>query len=166
MSAPENDPQPAEAAETAYRMEMAVLAAAGHERASWLPLAETLYEFHAAQAWRQLDYEKFADWLGIPELGIGLRHAYRLIAVWAWAADAGIEREVLQQCDVTKLALVIPSITSGLRGSTETLSDVMTLSRSDLREKYATPAAEGSRNVLTETEECAQCGRQIVKAAA
>lgn len=146
----------ARSSNVAFDLEARVLAARQVERRTWVLLAEQLYEFHAAQAWSDLGWDKFIDWLGAPEIGLGRRHAYRLIQAWAWAADEGISRETLEALDLSKLALVIPAITRGDVGAQEAISDCEVLSRSDLAIKYG----NAPEMRVSDLETCSVCGRQ------
>jgi hypothetical protein len=147
--------------DTAYELEQRVLAARQSERASWLPLAAALTSFHAEQAWRELGWETFGDWLGDPEIGLGPRHAYRLIAVWSWAQDRGIPDEQLTLCDVTKLYVVVAAYQrEPANFNIDTLlSDVQALSRSDLIVKYG---KEPIPRAARDTEDCETCGRRVL----
>lgn len=146
--------------EAAFDLEARVLAARRVERRTWVLLAEQLYAFHTAQAWRDLGWETFSEWLGCPEVSLGRRHAYRLIQAWAWAADQSVSTEELERVDLTKLGVVLPSILNGLVSVQEALSDAESLSRVDLTAKYVTgrdkPAGEPSAEPL---ERCEHCGR-------
>jgi hypothetical protein len=146
-------------ADSAYELEQRVLAARQSERASWLPLASALASFHATQAWKDLGWEKFTDWLGDPEVGIGPRHAYRLIAVWSWAQDRAIPDEQLALCDVTKLAVAMAAFQRQPIVLEDLLSDVQALSRSDLIVKYGN---EPTPRAARETEDCETCGRRVL----
>jgi hypothetical protein len=148
----------------AFELERNVMAARNAERASWLPLAAALYAFHATQAWKELGWERFTDWLADPELGLGRRHAYRMIAVWSWAQDNQIDNQTLAECDITKLAVVLPAV---LKDETldiaHVLSDVQALSRSDLNVKYGGGTEGGTSPLKPPTHEpCQQCGRQVL----
>lgn len=148
--------------DTAFELETRVRAARTIERQSWLPLAAALASFHADQAWRELGWEKFTDWLGDPEIGMGPRHAYRLIAVWSWAQDHGIPDDQLAKCDVTKLAVVLPAIQRDpdALDINDVLDDVQALSRSDLISKYG---KEPEPRDKPEPEDCTQCGRRVLE---
>lgn len=152
----------ADVADTAYELERKVMDARSSERASWMPLAAALYAFHTTQAWRELGHERFTDWLADPELSLGRRHAYRMIAVWSWAQDNQIPTDELAKCDVTKLAVVLPAVLRGDMDITVALDDVQALSRSDLIAKYTSKSEETGTNIASPTHEtCQQCGRQV-----
>lgn len=152
-------------ADEAFVLESAVMAARAAERGSWLPLAESLYTFHTAQAWRDLGWEKFTEWIATPELSLGRRHAYRLIAIWAWAQDKHIALAELHECDVTKLALVLPHVLLDEVSAEDAIADVKSLSRSDLSAKYVGSELPAATPAEPETEICADCGRTILKEA-
>lgn len=153
----------AEPADTAFELERRVMDARLTERGSWVPLAAALYAFHTTQAWKELGQERFTDWLADPELGLGRRQAYRMIAAWAWAQDNQISAEELAKCDLTKLSVVLPAITRGDIDIVSALSDVQALSRSDLSAKYGANTEDPASSTGAPTHEtCQQCGRQVV----
>lgn len=150
-------------AEQAFDLEARVRAARAFERRTWVPLAEGLAAFHHSKAWEALDYEKFGDWLGTPEVGLGRRQAYRLIQAWDWAGDNGVSQETLEMLDLTKLAVVIPAVKAGRAELQEALGDAEMLSRSDLVEKY-TERREGAAQRSTDVpdDECRECHGALV----
>lgn len=141
-------------AEYAYGLEVEVLAAVTHVRRSWVPLAQRLYEFHAAKAWEALGHESFTVWLGGPEVGLAKRTGYRLVELWRdLAVERGVPPEALARVDIAKLDTVLPALRRGDIDTATALADAEALSKSDLVEKYrGTPAPRSG------LETCPDCG--------
>lgn len=145
--------------DAAFDLEARVLAARRVERRTWVLLAEQLYAFHTAQAWRDLGWETFTDWLGCPEVSLGRRQAYRLIQAWAWSQDQHVDPEQLERVDLTKLSVVIPAVLRGAVSLQEALSDAEMLSRADLTVRYVDGAPKPAETLKEPMERCTHCGR-------
>jgi len=166
--------EPSEAAarhayEVAQRIKGRVLAL----RQTWIMLAEDLWEFHQAKLWADLGYENFEQWLAEPEVELGARYVYDLLAMWQQlVVQRGVEPSRLQELQVSKVREVLPAIRRGIVTVDEGLSDASTLKRSDLEERYRGKSSDGytagpdtSTEVRTEQEpqwtRCRCCGSLI-----
>jgi hypothetical protein len=138
----------------ASNLEAEVFAQVAGQRASWVPLAARLAEFHAGEGWLALDYESFNEWLGQPEISLSRSNAYELMSAWR---ELAIEREVdpkrLAGLDLSKLTVVLPAVRDGMDVE-EALSACETLSRSDLRAEFQSPEH-------AEYRVCEACGSKV-----
>ena len=142
-------------ADPALELESEVREELAHARASWVRLAALLHTFREQKAWTLRGCPSFAEWLGQPEIGLGLRQAYSLTGCWRELhVERGVTVERLQGFDPSKLEVVLPAIRGGIELE-EALADCETLSRSDLREKY-----RGTDRGEVSNHQCPLCGHQ------
>lgn len=138
----------AAAAETAHELRSRVRTYLEQDRAGWVPLAAALHALHEHEAWRELGAESFSEWMA--EEDIGRSRGYLLVAVWE--AFSGHE---LTGTDSTKFIWVLGPVRRGELTPEDALADVRTLSRTDLRAKYA------SQDEPEEVELCPTCGQPM-----
>lgn len=147
------------AAKKAFKVEEKIKKGVGAIRHVWIALAGHFHEFYTEQMWVPLGHDKFEEWLGDPDVGLGRSQTYALIEVYE---ELVVKREVdpaeLGNLDASKIGAVLPAIRRGEVEVEDALADCAALSRSALKEKYgkATPAA---RIPLTECEECGKMCR-------
>jgi hypothetical protein len=140
------------AAESAHELRARVRTHLDQERSGWVPLAAVLHAVHAHEAWRELGADSWAEWLAQED--IGRSHGYTMVAAWEVFGRRGYDLEGL---DVSKLALVVQPAERGAVSPVQALSDVRTLSRSDLRTKYGTRREREDEEV----ELCLTCGQPL-----
>lgn len=141
-------------AQHAFEVESKIKKGCASIRQVWVALAAYLYEFHEGRMWELLDYDKFEDWLGSPEIGLGRSHAYALIETYAeLVVKREVEQSTLADLEATKVAVVLPALRRGEVELEQALADCEALSRSALREKYG-KAVSAERVPLIECEEC------------
>lgn len=122
----------------AWNLQAAVLADVQSLRARWVSLAGNLHDFHAEKAWQALGIETFNEWVGQPEIGLQRSHAYFLIEAYReLVVERGADIGALMRADISKVGAVLPAIRDGSVDLDDALADVETMSRSDLRDKYA-----------------------------
>jgi hypothetical protein len=136
------------AAETAHELREWVRQLLAQERSSWAPLAAGLHAIHEHEAWRDLGADSFSDWMAQED--IGRSRGYLLVGVW----DTFSEHE-LGGTELTKYVWILGPVRRGEVSAEDALADVRTLSRSDLRAKYALTAED------EEVELCPTCGQPI-----
>lgn len=147
------------AAKKAFTVEEKIKKGVGAIRHVWIALAGHFHEFYTEQMWVPLGHDKFEEWLGDPDVGLGRSQTYALIEVYE---ELVVKREVdpdeLGNFDASKLAVILPALKRGEVGVDDALADVESLSRSALKEKYgkATPT---ERVPLTECEDCGKMCR-------
>lgn len=153
-------PTPEErAAKKAFEVEAKIKKGVGAIRQVWIALAGYLHEFYVDKMWEHLGHDKFEEWLGTPEIGLGRSQVYALVEAYEeLVVKREVEAERLAELEATKIAVVLPALRRGEVELEEALADCEALSRSALREKYgkAVPAA---RVPLTECEECGRMCR-------
>lgn len=154
------------AAKKAYEVEAKIKKGVGAIREVWVVLAAYFHEFHGGKMWEHLGYDKFNEWLGTPEIGLGRSQVYALIEAWE---ELVVKREVeesrLTALEATKVAVILPALRRGEVELDTALADCEALSRSALREKYG-QAVPAERIPLTECEECGKMCREKSKAEA
>jgi|SRR5947209_3732656 len=130
-------------------------------RTVWIHLAGDLREFHDDRCWEVLGYDTFEEWLGSPEVGLGRRQVFQLIAVHReLVGERDVQPDALEGLEVSKVAAVLPAITRGAVTVDEALSDVETLSRTDIKAKYrGDPHAPLDAEMEPEWHDCPDCGR-------
>lgn len=142
------------AAKKAFETEGKIKRGVGAVREVWGALAAYLHEFHSEKMWEPLGYDKFEDWLGSPEIGLGRSQVYALIESYE---ELVIKRELgvgdLAELEATKVAVVLPALRRGDVELEEALADCKALSRSALREKYG-KSVPAERVPLIECEDC------------
>jgi hypothetical protein len=142
------------AAKKAYATEEKIKKGVGAIRQVWIALAGFLHEFYGAKMWEHLGHDKFEEWLGTPEIGLGRSQVYALIESYEeLVVKREVEPEVLAELEATKLAVVLPALRKGEVDLADALADCESLSRSALREKYG-KKVPAKRVPLTECEEC------------
>jgi hypothetical protein len=142
------------AAKKAYAVEAKIKKGVGAIRQVWIALAGFLHEFYSAKMWEHLGHDKFEEWLGTPEIGLGRSQVYALIEAYEeLVVKREVEPEVLAELEATKLAVVLPAIRKGEVELEDALADCESLSRSALREKYG-KAVPVERVPLVECEDC------------
>lgn len=88
------------------------------------------------EAYKQLGYETFEIYLGIPELAFNRSTAYNLIVVYeTFVLDLKYEPEQLAEADYSKLARILPTVKVQPVGHEEWFGKALTLSRSDLEKE-------------------------------
>jgi hypothetical protein len=138
------------AADTAHELRARVRTYLDQDRAGWVPLAAALHAIHITEAWRELGADSFSDWMGQED--IGRSRGYLLVSAW----ETFPNHEALKGTDLSKFIWVIGPVRRGELTPEDALSDVRTLSRSDLRAKYATVSEE-------ERDSCPTCGQPLPK---
>ncbi len=147
------------AAKKAYKVEAKIKKGVGAIRQVWIALAGQFHEFYTEQMWVPLGHDKFEDWLGDPDIGLGRSQVYALVETYE---ELVVKREVdpadLAALEASKLAVVLPALRRGEVELEDALADCESLSRSALREKYG-KAVPAPRIPLTECEECGKMCR-------
>lgn len=153
-------------AEQAYAVESKVKEGLAAARTVWVALAAYLAEFHEGKMWEALGHENFVAWCASPDIDLGQSQAYALIDAYRYfVADKHLgsrganevkRQELLARYEPSKLAQVLPALKRGEVDQDDALSDVESLSRSDLRTKYAKSREKaGAPRGLVR---CDQCG--------
>jgi hypothetical protein len=138
-------------AKKAHEVEAKIKKGVGAIREVWVALAAYLHEFHGGRMWELLGYDKFEEWLGTPEIGLGRSQVYALIEAYEeLVVKRDVESSVLAELEATKVAVVLPALRRGEVELAEALADCEALSRSALREKYG-------KQVPTERIPLVQC---------
>lgn len=130
-------------------------------RVVWTHLAADLYEFQQVRGWEALGHVSFREWLAGPDIEIGYRQATRMIeAHRELVIDRALPIGDLEGVEITKLAVVLPSVKRGDTDVAEALADARTLSRQDLSAKYV-HGRNGPLDATTEPDlcQCPACGR-------
>jgi hypothetical protein len=142
------------AAKKAFAVEEKIKKGVGAIRQVWIALAGYLHEFYAEKMWEHLGHDKFEEWLGTPEIGLGRSQVYALIEAYEeLVVKRGVEEAVLAELEATKLAVVLPGLRKGEVGLEDALADCESLSRSALREKYG-KSVPAERVPLIQCEDC------------
>lgn len=137
------DLTPAEAqarAEQCYEIEQRIKDAMHTGRTAIWMLAEALYDFDEERGWSALGYESLSHWLADPDIAMTRTTYYRMIGQWrALVIEHQIDRERLEELDVSKVEIVLPAVRAGKKTLEEALDDATTMGRRDLREEYFGP---------------------------
>lgn len=142
------------AAKRAFKVEEKIKKGVGAIRQVWIALAGYLHEFYSERMWEHLGHDRFEEWLGTPEIGLGRSQVYALIEAYEeLVVKREVEESVLAELEATKLAVVLPALRKGEVELEEALADCEALSRSELREKYG-KAVPAERVPLIECEDC------------
>jgi hypothetical protein len=117
--------------------------------------------------YKAVGYDSFEEWLADPEVDIERRWAYQLSATWReLVVKLGTPVDKIRQLEPAKIQEVLPAVRRGAAEIGEALADVESLSRSDLREKYAGVHLDGAQvrdqtlesTQLAEWAVCPACG--------
>jgi hypothetical protein len=142
------------AAKKAFKVEAKIKKGVGAIRQVWIALAGQFHEFYTEQMWVPLGHDKFEDWLGDPDIGLGRSQVYALVESYE---ELVVKREVdpgeLVDLDASKIAVVLPALRRGEVELDEALADCQALSRSALREKYG-KSVPAERVPLIQCEDC------------
>jgi len=142
------------AAKKAFAVEEKIKKGVGAIRQVWIALAGYLHEFYSERMWEHLGHDKFEEWLGTPEIGLGRSQVYALIEAYEeLVVKREVEEAVLAELEATKLAVVLPALRRGEVELEEALADCESLSRSALREKYG-KSVPAERVPLIQCEDC------------
>lgn len=142
------------AAKKAFEVEEKIRKGVGAIRQVWIALAGHLHEFYTERMWEHLGYDRFEEWLGTPEIGLGRSHVYALIAAYEeLVVKREVEEATLAELEATKLAVVLPALRRGEVELEEALADCEALSRSALRQKYG-KSVPAERVPLIQCEDC------------
>lgn len=142
------------AAKKAFRVEAKIKKGVGAIRQVWIALAGYLHEFYTERMWEHLGHDRFEEWLGTPEIGLGRSQVYALIAAYEeLVVKREVEEAVLAELEATKLAVVLPALRRGDVELEEALADCEALSRSALRQKYG-KSVPAERVPLIQCEDC------------
>lgn len=142
------------AAKKAFKVEARIKEGKRAIQRVWVALAGYLHEFYTEQMWEALGYDKFETWLGTPDIGLGRTQIYALIEAYEeLVIKRGLDPSLLEDLEVTKLAVVLPALRKGDVELEDALADCRALSRSELREKYG-KALPAEKVPLIECEDC------------
>ncbi len=142
------------AAQRAFKTEEKVKKGLGAIREVWIALAAYLHEFHSEKMWEHLGYDRFDDWLGSPDIGLGRSQVYASIEAYEeLVVKRDVDPAVLADLEATKIGVVLPALRRGEVDLETALADCEALSRSALREKYGKQVG-AERVPLIECEEC------------
>jgi hypothetical protein len=115
-------------------------------RASLWAVAKELHEWDLRQGWKWTgNYETLGEWLADPEVAMTkgtyyrLRDGYRVLVV-----DKHVPENTVFELETSKVGVVLRSIREGDVDVSTAISDVETLSKSDLIEKYNPPKPDES----------------------
>ena len=111
-------------------------------REAWVSLAADLYNFFDQQMWADLGHESFDSYLADPDVEIGRRWAYELVALYReLVINRQIETATLKAIEPSKLQEVLPAMRRGQVTIRQALADAQSLSRNDIRERYSSTGA-------------------------
>lgn len=106
-------------------------------RHAWVRLAQDLHDMQQG-LFKSIGYDTFEEWLADPEVDIERRWAYQLSATWReLVVNLKLPADRIRQLEPAKIQEVLPAVRRGLVDVQDALADVEALSRSDLRERYA-----------------------------
>lgn len=147
------------AAKKAFDVEEKVKKGLGAIREVWIALAAYLHEFHKEKMWEHLGHDRFEDWLGSPEIGLGRSQVYASIEAYEeLVVKRDVDPAVLADLEATKIGVVLPALRRGEVDLDQALADCEALSRSALREKYGKQVG-AERVPLVECEQCGKMAR-------
>lgn len=147
------------AAKKAFDVEAKVKKGLGAIREVWIALAAYLHEFHKEKMWEHLGHDRFEDWLGSPEIGLGRSQVYASIEAYEeLVVKRDVDPAVLADLEATKIGVVLPALRRGDIDLETALADCEALSRSALREKYGKQVG-AERVPLVECEQCGKMAR-------
>lgn len=139
----------------AFELQASVVEQVANQRSSWVPLAGRLATFHAGKGWKSLGIESFNEWLAQPEISLSRGEVYSMMAAWRELVEArDVLPETLAGLDISKVAVVLPSVKRGEVDVDVALADCAALSRSDLRAEYI-------RSSEAEYQVCESCGSRV-----
>jgi hypothetical protein len=111
--------------------------------------AKALHEFDQHAGWKRLGYERKTEWLGDPDVSLTYSTYMRLLDCYRTVClNRGVDFEEVRHLEMTKVQAVLPAIKNGEKFNGESvetkdaLSDVKSLSRSDLIQEYGKPKDE------------------------
>jgi hypothetical protein len=126
-----------ERAKLCFDLEQNVKAALQKGRQALWETAEALHKFDAENAWGPLGYENLSQWLADPEISMTSGTFYRLVSVHRkLIVQRKMQPEKVRGLELSKVAIVLPSIEKGKALLSEALGDVEKLGAKDLRDKY------------------------------
>lgn len=124
-------------AEVCAKLEARVKRAIRAGREALWEAAEALYEFDTESGWGPLGYEKLGDWLADPDVSMTSATYYRLVGVWRKLhVQRKLPADRLKELELSKVAIVLPSIEKGTVLTQDALDDAQALGARDLRTKY------------------------------
>jgi hypothetical protein len=124
-------------AEESHAIHTAILSALERGRAAVWDLAEQYYELSERRGWKALGYETLRDYLGQPEVAYGESAFWALVRLHERLLVQGkLDPERVHRLEWTKANYVMKALNGGSATIENAVSDVETLSRSDLIEKY------------------------------
>lgn len=148
-------------ANDAHRIERSIVDGLGEQRRVWPRLAVALFAFHEGKGWEALGLSSFGEWIGQPEIGLSRSSVYGLIDIYRTVCvDRGHDLASLEMLDPSKVAVTLRAIKAGQVDVDQALADALSLSRSDLKEKYASPLSDGL-DAEREPVLCPTCGRPM-----
>ncbi len=131
----------------------------------WVDLASSLHRFARGELWRDIGFDSFEEYLDQPDLELGRRWTFELIAMYEQLViQREVRHEQLRQLNSSKVREVLPAIRRGAVTLEEGLSDAGVLSRHDLEVRYrglasATPGQPDVDSVIrTEREPVSRVG--------
>src|SRR5262245_50164074 len=106
-------------------------------RAAMWELAEQLYLFEEAQAWRALGYETLGEWLADPDITMRKTTYYDAVSAWEQMhVIRKVPAERLNELDVSKLRVALPVLKRGEASLDDVMADAEVLGIRDMRIKY------------------------------
>lgn len=154
-------------AEAAFQVESRIKETITGMKQAWVFLAEGLFVFQEKEYWRPLGYASFEEWLAGPEIDLGRRQAYYLIATYKeLVVEHGATHAMLENVGISKAKTLLPALRRKKVDLVTALSDAETLASRDLTERYAALARddgqEGGTGYDADKEptrhQCPACG--------
>jgi len=134
-SGPVGSREPVEVAQLAHDTLLHGLRAARHGLAR---AAHGCHDLAACEGWKQLGCESISEYLASPEITLSRTDFYRLAEIWQrYVLDGQLDPARLQGAGPSKLEVPLAALGQGLVNAGQALADAETLTRADLRDRYA-----------------------------
>jgi len=166
---PADDSPEAVLAAQAFKVSERIKQTAADIRGLWVDLAADLYLFKEGRMWEALGCSSLDEYCADPDVEIGVRHAYDLIAAYKQlVVDRGLDPSEMKQLEVSKVKEALPAIRREQVTMAEAVSDIKTLSKSSIILKYSgrassTPGVPDTKTKIETDKEpvwgvCDVCG--------
>ncbi len=127
-------------------------------KASWVALAEALYEFQVGQAWKPLGFRDFSHWAD-SATDLSKSRANQLVNAWRVLVVKGnVHPRLLIGLDSSKMEAVLPVVRNSPDRALEAVTDAQSLNRNQMRDKWVPQ----ERRIRSETvKRCPSCGAKL-----
>lgn len=125
-------------AEAAYDVDQRLKSALAAGREAAWEVAEACADFADSQGYLDLGFDSLNEYLGDPDIGISRSFFQKLVRIARFARTRQLVDE-FRTLELTKVSVVLPAMQSGQVPAEQAISDVRSLSRSDLVEAYIGP---------------------------